>query len=884
METIRHADSQFTFVFTDIEGSSRLWDEHPETMALALARHDTLLNDIFATHGGEVFKTMGDSVLVAFADRAPALLAVIQAQRALLVEEWETPAPIRVRAALHRGPAERRNGDYFGPTLNRTARLLSAGHGGQTLLSRSAHEEMPVPEGVAFRDLGERRLRDLARPERIFQLLAPGLPADFPPLRSLEVLPNNLPAQLTSFVGRERELAEVKRLLGQARLVTLTGPGGTGKTRLSLQVAAEVLESYADGAWLVELATLSDPDLVAATVAAALGVREDAERAAGDSLVDFLRAKHLLLVLDNCEHLVAACARLTERLLRCAPALRVLASSREALAIPGETTFAVPSLSMPEFHGKQPTGPDLAARIGEFEAVRLFVERASALQPAFALTDQNALTIARICSRLDGIPLALELAAARTKMLAPDQILRRLDDRFRLLTSGGRTALPRQQTLTATIDWSYELLSENERALLRRLCAFGRGRTLSAVEEVCSGDGIEASEIVDLLQQLIDKSLVSAEQTDTGRARYFLLESVWLYARAKFEASEEAARVRTRHLEYFLRFAEEAEPHCFRADQAEWFEKLGVEHGNLQLALERSAETPEFVEHGLRLAGALFRYWEVRSYLQEGREHYAALLARPEAAGRTLARAKALSGAGRLAWCQDDNEAARGFHTEAITIFRELGDESAAAFEAALLGFVEWSDNEHAAAQTHFEAAAEIGRARADERVLAAARSGLGTLLSAQGDHVQARAIKEQSLATYRAFGDKWIVGLMTWSLSRAVIAQGDLPAAAALLSECAAIGEALGNEWTVPYVLEGFGDIALAEGHAPRAVWLYGAAAVVRERLGLTLAPSDRVMHEHAFARMHAALPPEEFARAWETGRGTPIDEALSLALGKSA
>ena len=881
METTPNFQTQFTFVFTDIEGSSRLWEEYPETMALALARHDTLLNDIFSTHGGEVFKTMGDSVLVAFEDSAPALSAVIQAQRALLVEDWETPAPIRVRAALHRGPAERRNGDYFGPTLNRTARLLSAGHGGQTLLSRSAHEDVSAPDGVAFRDLGERRLRDLARPERIFQLVAPGLPADFPPLRSLEVLPNNLPAQLTSFVGRERELAEVKRLLGQSRLVTLTGPGGTGKTRLSLQVAAETLEGYADGAWLVELATLLDPALVVTTVASALGVREDAERAAGDSLVDFLRTKQLLLVLDNCEHLVAACAQLTERLLRAAPALRVLASSREALAIPGETTFAVPSLSMPDFHGRPPTGPGIAAGIGEFEAVRLFVERAAALQPAFVLNDQNAVTIARICSRLDGIPLAIELAAARTKMLAPDQILRRLDDRFRLLTNGGRTALPRQQTLTATIDWSYELLSENERTLLRRLCAFGRGRTLSAVEEVCSGDGIEPWEIVDLLQQLIDKSLVSAEPTDAGSSRYFLLESVWLYARAKFEASDEAARVRTRHLDYFLQFAEEAEPHLLTADQAEWIERLGVEHGNLQLALERSAESPEAVEHGLRLAGALLRYWEVRSHLQEGREHYSALLARPESAARNRARAKALAGAGRLAWCQDDIDDARVLHGEAISIFREIGDENAAAFQEALLGFVEWSADDRAAAGIHFEAAAVIGRERGDERVLAAALSGLGTLLNANGDHAQARAIKEQSLATYRGLGDKWIVGLMSWSLSRAVIALRDFPAAAALLSECAAIGEALGNEWTVPYVLEGFGDIAIEQDAASRAARLYGAAAVVRERMGLALAPSDRPVHEHALARMHAALPPEEFEQAWQAGRALAPDEALRLALG---
>ena len=485
--------SHFTFLFTDIEGSSRLWEEDPDAMASALARHDTLLNDIFASHGGDVFKTMGDSVLVAFRQPNPAVRAVIQAQKALIAQDWETLRPLRVRAALHRGPAEQRNGDYFGPTLNRTARLLSAGHGGQTLLSRTAREDLALPDGVELRDLGERRLRDLSRPERIFQLLAPDLPSEFPPLRSLEVLPNNLPAQLTTFIGRERELADVKRLVQSGRLVTLTGPGGTGKTRLSLQVAAELLESFADGVWLVELATLSDPELLATTVAAALGARATRDRPIEDTLLDYLRSKRLLLLLDNCEHLVAACAQLAERLLQSASHLCILASSREALAIAGETTFNVPSLSTPEFFSKRFRGPHPAESMAEFESVRLFVERGAAAKPGFALTDENARTIAKICWRLDGIPLAIELAAARVKMLALGEILNRLDDRFHLLTSGGRTALPRQQTLTALIDWSYDLLSEKEQALLRRLSVFGRGRTLEAVEKVCSGDGIERS-------------------------------------------------------------------------------------------------------------------------------------------------------------------------------------------------------------------------------------------------------------------------------------------------------------------------------------------------------------------------------------------------------
>ncbi len=869
----------FTFLFTDIEGSSRLWEENPDAMALALARHDTLLNDIFSQHGGDVFKMMGDSVLVAFQQPSPALQAVIQAQHALLAEDWETKRPLRVRAALHRGPAEQRNGDYFGPTLNRTARLLSAGHGGQTLLSRTAREDLALPDGVALRDLGERRLRDLSRPERIFQLISPGLPADFPPLRSLEVLPNNLPAQLTTFIGRERELREVKLLVQSSRLVTLTGPGGTGKTRLSLQVAAELLESFADGVWLVELATLSDPALVAVTVATALGARGNSERPVEDALLDFLRSKRLLLVLDNCEHLVAACAQLADRLLRSAPHLRILASSREALGIAGETTFGVPSLSTPEFFGKRLGGPDLAARMAEYEAVRLFVERGAAALPGFVLTEENAHIIAKICWRLDGIPLAIELAAARVKMLALPEILRRLDDRFHLLTSGGRTALPRQQTLTALIDWSYDLLSEKERALLRRLSVFGRGRTLQAVEEVCSGHGIESGEILDLLQQLVDKSLVSAEQTEAGETRYYILESVWDYARAKLVLTDEGALSRTRHLQYYLRIAEEAEPKLTSREQAEWIERLAVDHGNLRLALEWGAESEEARENGLRLAGALGRYWEVRNHLKEGLEHFDTLFS-PSDSPRDAVRAKALGAAGRLAWCQDDNAAARQYLLQAIDLYEELGQEREAAFHAVFLGFVDWSDGDSKGALPRFEAGEAIARRLGDERLLATALSGLGTMADTAGDRVLARSLKEEALVTFRAIGDRWVIGLVSWGLSRVAISQGDYVAGRALIAECAAIAEELGNEWTVAYLLEGAGEIALGEEQPDLAARLYGSASLLRERLGFIITPAERPAYERAMLRMRTGLPEPAFSEAWAAGRALAIDEALSLAV----
>lgn len=870
----------FTFLFTDIEGSSRLWEENSEAMAMALARHDTLLNDVFSGHGGHVFKTMGDSVCVAFSRDSAAVSAIVDAQRTLLTEEWETARPIRVRAAIHKGFAELRNSDYFGPTLNRTARILAAGHGGQTLLSRAAKEDLILPNGVSLRDLGERRLRDLTSPEHIFQLVVPGLREEFPPLRSIEVLPNNLPAQVTGFIGREKDLAHVKRLLEESRLVTLTGPGGTGKTRLSLQVAADVLERFMDGVWLVELAMVSDPDAVVISVASALGLREDAGRTLEETLFEYLRTKNILLLLDNCEHLVAACAGLTGRLLRIAPQLRVLAASREALAIAGETAYPLLSLSVPESMRDLPASRFPAEDASKFESVRLFVERAAAVQPGFRITDDNALMITKICWRLDGMPLAIELAAARVKMLTPEQIYQRLDDRFRLLTSGGRTVMPRQQTLTALIDWSYDLLSPQERLLLLRLSVFGRGRTLKAIEAVCSGDGIEEWEILDLLQQLIAKSLVSVEQNDRTGSRYFILESVWDYARTKLDASGEAKKVCGRHLDYFLKMAEKAEEKLAGADQLEWLEKLTPEHVNFRLALEWSAENPEAVRRGLCLAGALVRYWEIRSHMQEGYEHLMRLLALPEAQARDSARVKALAGAGRLVWLQDNEEIARGLYTQAIDLARELGDEKQVAYHRALLGFVEWSDGNVEAARAHFTSVREYAEAKKDQLAMALGLSGLGSVARSDGDLGTARLLKIESIAIYREIGDRWIVSLLCFSLGKVLVIDRDYIGARHALSEAVTIAEQLGNEWLVPLVLEAFGDAALGEDQHEVATKVYATASVLRERLGLPPPPTERAAYDRALDKMRKGLG-KKFTETWEEGKRLAADQAVKLAVG---
>ncbi|HWB57941.1 MAG TPA: tetratricopeptide repeat protein, partial [Chthoniobacteraceae bacterium] len=633
----------------------------------------------------------------------------------------------------------------------------------------------------------------------------------------------------------------------------------------------------------VELATLSDPDNLVESVVGVLGVREDPGQALQAALVNFLRSKNLLLILDNCEHLIAAVARLTDTLLRACPNLRILASSREAMGIAGETTWAVPSLSLPDPSTNQLTNGELIQVLSQYEAVRLFIDRALAVQPSFQITNDNAPSVAEICWRLDGIPLAIELAAARVKVLTLDQIATRLDDSFRLLTGGSRTALPRQQTLRALIDWSYDLLSDSEKKLLRRLSVFVRGRTLEAVEAVCSGDGVEEYDVLDLLTLLVDKSLVTREE-ENGEARYYILESVWQYGRAKLHEAGELPALRDRHLAYFLKFAQEAEPKLYRREQAVWLEKLEYERLNLRVALEWSVESPDRTEEGMLLAGALSRYWEVRSHFKQGRELYAAVLSQADAAAHTHtpARAKALTGAGRLAWCQDDDAAARDYFHAALEIYRELGDKQETGFVLAYLAFVERSESNLGLARKHFDETYAIAQEINNVTLTAIVDSGRGTLAMDDNNPALSRDLKESSLKLFREIGDIYVVGLLSWSLARAHIQLGEYGQARALLEECVATSRQLRNKWSIPYYLECFGEVAIAEGKAKRAAKLFGAGEVFREKIGLAPSPPhDRVIYDKAVQSIREVLPAEEFKAAWELGRGMTMEQALSYALG---
>jgi len=630
-----HPTGTVTFLFTDIQGSTKLWREHPEGMKRSHARHNKILQNAIETNNGYIFQVIGDAFCAAFHRAGDAVKAALQAQTELTSEAWGE-AVIKVRMGIHTGEAElKEDGQYNGyMTLSRTQRLMSAGHGGQVLVS-AATEQLAsgsIPMGVLFNDLGERRLKDMPTPERIYQLAAEGLPSDFPPLNTLEGAPNNLPAALTSFVGRGKEIAEVKRLLANTHLLTLTGPGGTGKSRLALQTAGDLLNQFPHGVWLVELAPITDSSQIGNAILFALNLPSEAHRPAIDMLCDVLRERELLIILDNCEHLVEASSAVASRLLQASPRLRILATSREALGIAGESIFRVPSLDLPDM-----TMPCTLESLYQHEAALLFIERAVAALPIFSATNENAPAIAQICSRLDGVPLALELAAAKVRALSVDQIAKRLDDRFRLLTGGNRTALERHQTLRATLDWSHNLLPEAEQTLFRRLSVFVNGWTLEAAEEVCYDEKLRQEDIFLHLEQLVNKSLVTADEWKAEK-RYRMLETMRQYAGEKLIDAGESTALRDRHLDFFLALAETAAPHLTRAEQVEWLDKLEEEHDNVRAALDWSSglDKPQSI---LRLCAALGMFWVMHCHWMEGLNWLRTALAKPADNANEMERA-----------------------------------------------------------------------------------------------------------------------------------------------------------------------------------------------------------------------------------------------------
>ncbi len=870
MPTEASTTATLTFLFSDIEGSTPLWETQPDAMAAALARHDALLRQAIDGAGGTIFKTFGDAFYAAFERPGGALGAALAAQTALTAQAWglEDGGALRVRMALNTGAAERRNGDYFGAALGRSARLLAAAHGGQVLLSDAAAELVldALPPGVSLRSLGLHALKGFATVSEIWELSAPGLPAGFPPLRLPDLFPHNLPAPLTSFIGREAERAAARERLADSRLVTLTGMGGTGKTRLALQAAADTREGYPGGTWLVELAALDDPELVEPQIAGVLGLREDAGRLR-PALLEALRPQPLLLILDNCEHLIDAVARLADALLKSCPKLTILATSREALGIGGESALPLPPLGLPP-----PGDAQTPEALSDCDSVRLFVERATAALPAFRFSAGNAAAVASVCTRLDGIPLALELAAARVKVLTPEQIDGRLNDRFRLLTGGLRTALPRQQTLRALVDWSYELLSPAEQCLLRRLSVFHGGRSLAAAEAVCTGGEVAEGEVLDLLSHLAAKSLVVAEAPDTGPVRYRLLQSIHSYTMDKMkETPGEAETVARKHRDFFLALAEEAEPHLFGPDQVLWLDTLECDMENLRAALAFAQKECDGTLP--RLAGALSRFWYGRSYLSEGRSWLEAALMEIENDGSAVI-GKVLSGAGLLAWCCGDYDTARVYHERDLALHRSRENPRGIAQALGHLCIVAEGQKQYAKAEQYGQESLAQYRALGDRANSARMLNSMGVLALGQRDYIGAEDLYRRALAEYRELYNPAGSAATLHNLGDLLFQQGQYAQAKPYFRDSLAAQRTLGSKQRIAIALMHVAEIAGAEGRHAEVCLLQAASDAAWEGGAVTLELDFDAWATLAESR--AALGEEQFAQLWV--RGSRMDAAQSV------
>lgn len=804
-----------TFLFADVEGSTRLLHELGGRYAEVLGHYRQLLRSALETHGGQEVDTQGDAFFVAFTQAKDALSAALETQQSILRHDWPNGTELRVRMGLHTGEPLRVETGYVGIDVNRAARICASGHGGQILLSQTTADlvESNLPAGVTLRDLGAHRLKDLLRPERIYQLTYPDLPADFPSLKSIDAFPNNLPVQLTSFIGREREITQIKQILNASRLITLTGAGGSGKSRLALQVAAERLNDFTNGVWIVELASLSDPSLVPQAVASVLNAITHPGREILATLIDSLQRKHLLLILDNCEHLLEACANFADSVLRRCSQLRILATSREALGIDGERTFQTPTMSLPP-----PTDLPSIEGLQKYEAIRLFVDRAGWVQRDFRITADNATAVAHVCRHLDGIPLAIELAAARVNVLSPREIAARLDDRFRLLVGGSRNTLPRHQTLQATMDWSYSLLSIQEQVLFRRLSIFTGGFALEAAEAICSGADMNADEVLILLAQLANKSLVAVEMPEMG-TRYRMLETVRQYGRDKLLKSGEGSKVQRRHYDWYLALAEKAESQLAGPEQASWLERLEIEHDNLRTALDWSMKEPN-AENGLRLAASLGTFWHRRNYWREGREWLEKAITM-SAGTRSFARVKSLRFAGMFAFYLGDNRSVEPLLEESLTLAKGLGDKQAIAESLLASGIIAGEKGDVARGTALLEESLDIFKEVGNKPRIASVLANLGV-----GKHFRrqngAVEMIEESLALAREIGHIAVMAQSLGYLGRAMRQRGEYQRSRELLEESSALFKRLGDKGHVAFALLHLGHTLWHQGNVAQAATLF--------------------------------------------------------------
>ncbi len=909
-----------TFLFTDIEGSTAILQRLGGRYEQVLADHHRLIRAGLAGHDGREIDTQGDAFFAVFTSPSACIAAVIEMQRSLLAQSWPDGEQVRVRMGVHSGEAAQTSAGFVGIEVHRAARIAAVAHGGQVVLSAStaALVRDSMPAGASLTDLGRHRLKDLGRPEQIFQLVAGGLLAVFPPLRSLDNprLLNNLPAQVTSFIGREAELAEVRRLITAGRLVTLTGPGGAGKTRLGLQVAAGLLDGSGDGVWLADLAPLPGPALVAVTVANVLGIREDPGRPVTETLIDAVGQRSLLMLLDNCEHVIDACAKLADALLRNCPNMVLLATSREPLGIDGERVYRVPSLDTP-------ADDDDSDTIRSSEAVRLFADRAAQQGVPLAWDDPTASVAGRICRRLDGMPLAIELAAARLRMMSVTDLDARLDQRFSLLTGGSRTALPRQQTLLAMVDWSWELLNAAERDVLARLSVFAGGFDLAAAEAVIAGQRVLADEVAGHLGALVDKNLVQFDDTGTGPVRYRLLETVRQYAARQLDEQGPAAALQARiaHRDQYLALAETAAPHLVASDQAGWLDRLDGELDNLRAAIAVSLSQADPAP-GIALAACLRVFWKARGHAAEGADALRALLDLPAAGQSAMLRGRALATAAYLLEQTGGYALAQEYCEQALDLARPAGDDYLTADLEYVLAFVLLRRGQQHSALPLIESGLGLAAGLDDTHLTARLLSVRSYALDVAGDHAGATSDAAESVRLFRQAGDQREVGTMLGNLGYAELSAGDLDAARGHLLESLDIFRGLKDHYGVVYETFNLGlaeylggsvraaeslfaeslelarrvQIKASIGYAliglamtgrgdtgpGRSARLHGAAQQALSVLGEIIEPLEGGLRERDCERLRSAMGAEAFEAEHAAGQAMTFEAILALALGR--
>jgi predicted ATPase/class 3 adenylate cyclase len=866
-----------TFLFTDIEGSTRLAQAQAEAWPAILERHNRLLREAVEEEGGLQFGSEGDAIFAVFESAPRAVAAAVAAQRALAAEAWPDGVVVRVRMGLHSGEGTLSGEDYAGIDVHRVARITNAGHGGQVLLSAPTRmlTEASLPDGVALRDLGEHRLKDLSRPERMAMLVLDGLPASFPPLRTLDVVPNNLPTQLTTFLGRDRELSDAGRLLESSRLLTLTGPGGTGKTRLSLQLAADASDWFSDGVYFVPLGTIGEPALVLPTIAQALGLPDPGGRPL-ERLGEHLAGKRVLFVLDNFEQVIDAAPDIAELIARL-PEAKVLATSRSPLRVYGEQEFPVPPLAIPDLRHL----PDLDG-ISQFASVALFIERAMSVQPGFSVDASNAPAIAEICARLDGLPLAIELAAARVRVLTPQAIMARLGSTLSLLAGGSRDLPERQRTLRGAIDWSHDLLEEPDRVAFARFSVFAGGADVTAVERVVLPDWPAAAgpapDSLDAVSSLLDKSLLRQEMAVNGEPRFRMLETIREYAAERLAAREPDDATRLRHAEHYLSLAEDASQRLFGPDQGTCLDKLDRDHDNLRGAIGFALDTGR-AELAMRLLSAAWRFWQMRGYLPEARDKSERILALPTSKAAAATRLRALDAGGGIAYWQGDMDAARSWYQAERALAAELGDATAEA-EATYNQSMTYALTREGAmdaqrlsrdALAQFEA---LGNRHGVGRALWALVNGMAY---DSEDRTNAGGLADQSVGIFREVGDRFMLAWALYTRGLIHIQASEFEAARAALRESIEIFSATGDVSGYALVLDGFAAIEWLAGDRDRAMRIAGAASAIQDVSGVGLAQRNR---EYAQFFPQDLLSEAPLAEAYAAGKQLSTEQGIALAL----